>query len=281
VSAETLKEESQRLDAKKNVKKVFEQKYSAGQNKWFFTPLRVSAVPRPALSASDCADPILYSRHTVLNSFSSLHLTKTSSDPQHPSGSSACSSFQGSIAMYRMKCRKVLQCRCHGHGRRCWRRVVQESLRRPCTFPLIHGQGFSHSQAWLSPLPYPIKTLRGIMQQCQRADFLYSTKSRIPPHMSLPSDLFTSQTAPLIVCSSRSRPASSINISTAHARLSTILSGQPLDHTYMCKYATACAWSPEAYPAEARDGEKDGEAAQAVSWPGHRAGCQDEESGLE
>merc|ERR1711900_73460 len=40
VSAETLKEESQRLDAKKNVKKVFEQKYSAGQNKWFFTPLR-------------------------------------------------------------------------------------------------------------------------------------------------------------------------------------------------------------------------------------------------
>lgn len=42
VTAETLKEESQRLDAKKNVKKVFEQKFSAGQNKWFFTPLRVS-----------------------------------------------------------------------------------------------------------------------------------------------------------------------------------------------------------------------------------------------
>merc|ERR1712225_175928 len=32
VTAVTLKEESQRLDAKKNVKKVFEQKYSAGQN---------------------------------------------------------------------------------------------------------------------------------------------------------------------------------------------------------------------------------------------------------
>ena len=41
VSAETLKEESQKVDAKKAIKKVFEQKYQAGQNKWFFTPLRV------------------------------------------------------------------------------------------------------------------------------------------------------------------------------------------------------------------------------------------------
>lgn len=42
VSAETLKEESQKVDAKKNIKKVFEQKYRQGDNKWFFTPLRVS-----------------------------------------------------------------------------------------------------------------------------------------------------------------------------------------------------------------------------------------------
>ncbi|CAD6571003.1 MAG: hypothetical protein CYPHOPRED_004242 [Cyphobasidiales sp. Tagirdzhanova-0007] len=41
VSAETLKEESQKADAKKAIKKVFEQKYQAGQNKWFFTPLRM------------------------------------------------------------------------------------------------------------------------------------------------------------------------------------------------------------------------------------------------
>lgn len=40
VSDETLREESQRTDAKKNIKKVFEQKYQSGQNKWMFTPLK-------------------------------------------------------------------------------------------------------------------------------------------------------------------------------------------------------------------------------------------------
>ena len=40
VSQDTLKEDSQKVDAKKNVKKVFEQKYAAGQNKWFFQSLR-------------------------------------------------------------------------------------------------------------------------------------------------------------------------------------------------------------------------------------------------
>ena len=73
VSDETLREESQRIDAKKNIKKVgifywghsysrasvlradadivrslhclcnlqvFEQKYQSGQNKWMFTPLK-------------------------------------------------------------------------------------------------------------------------------------------------------------------------------------------------------------------------------------------------
>lgn len=39
VSDETLRESSQRLDAKKNIKKVFEQKYQAGQNRWFFQKL--------------------------------------------------------------------------------------------------------------------------------------------------------------------------------------------------------------------------------------------------
>lgn len=31
---------SQREDAKKNIKKVFEDRYSSGKNKWFFTALR-------------------------------------------------------------------------------------------------------------------------------------------------------------------------------------------------------------------------------------------------
>lgn len=44
LSADTMKESSQREDAMKNIKKVFEQKYQAGQNKWFFTPLRVGGV---------------------------------------------------------------------------------------------------------------------------------------------------------------------------------------------------------------------------------------------
>ncbi|PKS12136.1 hypothetical protein jhhlp_001434 [Lomentospora prolificans] len=40
VSAETFKEVSQREDAKKTVKKVFEERYTSGKNRWFFTPLR-------------------------------------------------------------------------------------------------------------------------------------------------------------------------------------------------------------------------------------------------
>ena len=42
VSADTFKEPSQREDAKKNVKKMFEEKYVGGKSKWFFQPLRVS-----------------------------------------------------------------------------------------------------------------------------------------------------------------------------------------------------------------------------------------------
>lgn len=40
VSSETFKEVSQREDAKKTVKKAFEERYQSGKNRWFFTPLR-------------------------------------------------------------------------------------------------------------------------------------------------------------------------------------------------------------------------------------------------
>lgn len=39
VSNDTFKEPSQREDAKKTVKKVLEERYTSGKNRWFFTPL--------------------------------------------------------------------------------------------------------------------------------------------------------------------------------------------------------------------------------------------------
>ncbi|KAG0678444.1 60S ribosomal protein L27 [Pichia californica] len=39
VSAESLTEPSQREDAKKAIKKVFEERHQAGKNNWFFTKL--------------------------------------------------------------------------------------------------------------------------------------------------------------------------------------------------------------------------------------------------
>ena len=41
LSAETFKEPSQREDSKKQVKKLLEDRYTNGKNKWFFQPLRV------------------------------------------------------------------------------------------------------------------------------------------------------------------------------------------------------------------------------------------------
>jgi large subunit ribosomal protein L27e len=41
VTQETFKEPSMREDSKKVVKKLLEERYHAGKNKWFFTPLRV------------------------------------------------------------------------------------------------------------------------------------------------------------------------------------------------------------------------------------------------
>jgi large subunit ribosomal protein L27e len=40
LSADTFKEVSQREDAKKTIKKSFEERYQSGKNRWFFTPLR-------------------------------------------------------------------------------------------------------------------------------------------------------------------------------------------------------------------------------------------------
>lgn len=40
VNHDTFKEVSQREEAKKNVKKALEERYTSGKNRWFFTPLR-------------------------------------------------------------------------------------------------------------------------------------------------------------------------------------------------------------------------------------------------
>ena len=40
ITSDTFKEVSQREDAKKTVKKVLEERYTSGKNRWFFTPLR-------------------------------------------------------------------------------------------------------------------------------------------------------------------------------------------------------------------------------------------------
>lgn len=42
ISNDTFKEVSQREDAKKTVKKVLEERYTSGKNRWFFTPLSMS-----------------------------------------------------------------------------------------------------------------------------------------------------------------------------------------------------------------------------------------------
>jgi large subunit ribosomal protein L27e len=44
VVVDTFKQPSQREDAKKNIKKLFEDRYTTGKNKWFFQPLRVRAI---------------------------------------------------------------------------------------------------------------------------------------------------------------------------------------------------------------------------------------------
>ncbi|KXJ96960.1 ribosomal L27e protein family-domain-containing protein [Microdochium bolleyi] len=51
LSADTFKEVSQREDAKKNVKKVLEERYTSGKNRWFFTPLSMFKSPTPSRPA--------------------------------------------------------------------------------------------------------------------------------------------------------------------------------------------------------------------------------------
>lgn len=40
VTSDTFKEQSQREEARKVVKKAFQDRFSSGKNRWFFTPLR-------------------------------------------------------------------------------------------------------------------------------------------------------------------------------------------------------------------------------------------------
>ncbi|TRM67068.1 ribosomal L27e protein family-domain-containing protein [Schizophyllum amplum] len=40
VASDTFKEPTQREDAKKTIKKMLEDRYTSGKNKWFFQPLR-------------------------------------------------------------------------------------------------------------------------------------------------------------------------------------------------------------------------------------------------
>jgi len=52
VTNDTFKEVSQREDAKKNVKKVLEERYTSGKNRWFFLPLSMFLFHgRPRLGA--------------------------------------------------------------------------------------------------------------------------------------------------------------------------------------------------------------------------------------
>lgn len=51
INADTFKEPSQREEAKKTVKKVLEERYTSGKNRWFFTPLRTSFFPTPRTRA--------------------------------------------------------------------------------------------------------------------------------------------------------------------------------------------------------------------------------------
>ena len=53
VAAETFKEPTQRENARKNIKKLFEERYQGGKNKWFFQPLRVSNAATTAVLMSD------------------------------------------------------------------------------------------------------------------------------------------------------------------------------------------------------------------------------------
>lgn len=52
-TAETFKEPTQRENARKTIKKLFEERYQSGKNKWFFQPLRVSNFATTTVLTSD------------------------------------------------------------------------------------------------------------------------------------------------------------------------------------------------------------------------------------
>ena len=60
VAAETFKEPSQREDAKKNIKKLLEERYQSGKNKWFFQALRVRS--RSGIDSCGATDRLLVLR---------------------------------------------------------------------------------------------------------------------------------------------------------------------------------------------------------------------------
>ncbi|KAJ3305238.1 60S ribosomal protein L27 [Kappamyces sp. JEL0829] len=54
VTAESLSEPSERLTARKAVKKLFEERYNSGKNKWFFQKLRTWPVFHPRFLIGPC-----------------------------------------------------------------------------------------------------------------------------------------------------------------------------------------------------------------------------------
>jgi hypothetical protein len=63
VTGDTFKEPTHREDAKKNIKKIFEERYLSGKNKWFFSPLRVSRVMLCEIYGANAADLVLKRVH--------------------------------------------------------------------------------------------------------------------------------------------------------------------------------------------------------------------------
>ena len=59
VAAETFKEPTQRENARKNIKKLLEERYQSGKNKWFFQALRVSDPIATVGLTSDVFTPCL------------------------------------------------------------------------------------------------------------------------------------------------------------------------------------------------------------------------------
>ena len=59
LESDTFKEPSRREDAKKNVKKLLEDRYTTGKNKWFFQPLRVRHISTYNLPLTQLTGPLL------------------------------------------------------------------------------------------------------------------------------------------------------------------------------------------------------------------------------